>query len=128
MSRVVPETLTVYVRFRIRKHGGRKVMDMPVGAPVPPHHFDNTMIKALARAFRWKRMLESGEYTTIAELSAKEQLAVSYMARVLRMAQLAPDIVEAILEGRQPKEMALADLLETFSVNWVTQKVAFGLT
>ena len=126
MSRMIPETLTVYVPFRIRKRGGRKVMVMPDGVPDPRPQVDNTMVKALARAFRWKRMLESGEFTTIAELAAKEGLAVSYLARVLRLVQLAPEIVEAIVAGTQPAEMTLAYLLEPFPAVWENQLSLFN--
>jgi hypothetical protein len=115
------ETLCVHVPFTLRKRGGRKVIELPSGVSAPRRTVDNTIIKALARAFRWKRILESGEFTTIAELAAKEGLAVSYLARVLRMAQLAPDIVEAILEGRQPSEMTLTVLLEPFPMEWGEQ-------
>ena len=126
MSRAGPETLTVHVPFTLRKRGGRKLMEMPDGASTPRQNFDNTMIKALARAFRWKRMLESGEFTTIAELAAKEGLAVSYLARVLRLVQLAPEIVEAIVAGRQPSEMTLAALLEPFPAVWENQLSFFN--
>ena len=126
MSRAEPETLTVHVPFTLRKRGGRKLMEMPDGASTPRQNVDNTMIKALARAFRWKRMLESGEFTTIAELAAKEGLAVSYLARVLRLVQLAPEIVEAIVAGRQPSEMTLAALLEPFPAVWENQLSLFN--
>jgi hypothetical protein len=66
-----------------------------------PRRTDSTLVKALARAFRWKRMLESGEFATIAELAEREGIAPSYMTRVLRLTLLAPDIVEAILDGKQ---------------------------
>ena len=128
MSRAAPETLTVHVPFTLRQRGGRKVMLMPEGAPDPRPQVDNTMVKALARAFRWKRMLDSGEFTTIAELATKEGLAVSYLARVLRLVQLAPDVVEVIVAGRQPSEMTLAHLLEPFPVEWGEQLVTMGLT
>ncbi|MCB1468540.1 MAG: hypothetical protein KDK08_15665 [Rhizobiaceae bacterium] len=82
------------------------------------------MVKALARAFRWKRMLESGEFATIAELAKREGIAPSYMTRVLRLTLLAPDIVEAILDGRQGSNATLARVLEPFSMEWTTQ-VAF---
>lgn len=121
MSRVTPETLTVHVPFTLRLRGGRKVMVMPAGAPDPRPQVDNTMVKALARAFRWKRMLDSGEFTTIAELAGKEKLAVSYLARVLRLAQLAPDIVEAIVAGTHLSEMTLAQLLKPFPSVWQGQ-------
>lgn len=126
MSRMIPENFTVHVPFRIQKRGGRKVMMMPIGTATARQTVDNTMIKALARAFRWKRMLESGEFATIADLAANEGLAVSYLARVLRMAQLAPEIVAAILEGRQPPEITLASLLEPFDADWGDQLLRFN--
>jgi len=79
---------------------------------------DSTPIKALARAFRWKRMLESGEFITINELAEHEGIAPSYMTRVMRLTLLAPDIVEAILDGRQGPEVTLARLLKGFPVEW----------
>ena len=119
----VPETVTLHVPFRIVKRGGRKEMQMPEGA-THPRRTDNTLVKALARAFRWKRMLESGEFATIAELAEREGIAPSYMTRVLRLTLLAPDIVEAILDGRQGPEITLAKALEPFSENWQNQNDA----
>ena len=63
------------------------------------------MVKAIARAFRWRDMLESGKYATIREIAAAEKINESYVGRVLRLTLLAPDIVEAILSGRQPAEL-----------------------
>ena len=103
----VPETVTIHVPFRIVKRGGRKEMQLPEAAE-KPRRTDNTLVKALARAFRWKRLLESGEYATIAELAEREGIAPSYMTRVLRLTLLAPDIVEAILEGKHGPEVTLA--------------------
>lgn len=85
----IPETVTLHVPFRIVKRGGRKEMQLPEGA-TQPHRADSSLVKALARAFRWKRMLESGEYATIAELAEREGIAPSYMTRVLRLTLLAP--------------------------------------
>ena len=96
----IPETVTLHVPFRVVKRGGRKEMQLPDGA-TQPRRTDSTLVKALARAFRWKRMLESGEFATIAELAEREGIAPSYMTRVLRLTLLAPDIVEAILDGKQ---------------------------
>jgi len=82
---------------------------------------DNTLVKALARAFRWKRMLESGEFMTIAELAEREGIAPSYMTRVLRLTLLAPDTVEAILDGKQELEITLGRLLEPLLPDWREQ-------
>ncbi len=64
---------------------------------------DNTLVKALARAFRWKRMLESGEFTTISELAARESIPSTYVARVLRLTLLAPELIDAIIDGRHQR-------------------------
>ena len=117
----VPETVTLHVPFRVVKRGGRKEMQLPEGA-TQPRRIDNTLVKALARAFRWKRMLESGEYTTIAELAEREKIASSYMTRVLRLTLLAPGIVEAILDSRQPTKFQLDDLLVALPGEWEEQR------
>jgi len=85
-------------------------------------HPDDALIKALARAFRWKRMLESGEFATIAELAEREGIAPSYMTRVLRLTLLAPDIVDAIMDGRQGPEVTLSRLLEPLPADWQLQR------
>jgi hypothetical protein len=100
MSRATPiaETVTLHVPFRMVKRGGRKELHLPDGAALP-QRTDSTLIKALARAFRWKQMLESGNFATIADLARHEGIAPSYLTRILRLTFLAPDIIEAILEG-----------------------------
>jgi hypothetical protein len=120
------ETISVHVPFSIRKYGGRKQVVTPTDVPTQHQHVDSTLVKALARAFRWKRMLESGEFTTVKELAKHENLAFSYMTRVLRLSLLAPDIIEAILEASQPQGMKLADLLELFPVEWAMQTDLFS--
>jgi hypothetical protein len=113
--------VTLHVPFRVVKRGGRKEMQLPEGA-AQPSRTDNTLVKALARAFRWKRMLESGEFSTIAELAKREGIAPSYMTRVLRLTLLAPDIVEAILDGTQGPDVTLARLLDGVPVDWGEQR------
>ena len=122
----VPDTVTLQVPFRVVKRGGRKEMQLPDGA-AQPKRTDNTLVKALARAFRWKRMLESAEFATIAELAEREGIAPSYMTRVLRLTLLAPDIVEAILDGKQGAEVTLAQILEPFPLAWQQQISHFSL-
>ena len=125
-STPIPETVTLHVPFRIVKRGGKKEMQLPEGA-TQSQRTDSTLVKALARAFRWKRMLESGEYATIAELAEREGIAPSYMTRVLRLTLLAPDIVEAILEEAQGPEVTLARVLEPFPLTWQHQTMHFSL-
>lgn len=121
----IPDTVTLHVPFRVVKRGGRKEMQLPEGVK-QPRRTDNTLVKALARAFRWKQLLESGEFTTIAELAEREGIAPSYMTRVLRLTLLAPDVVEAILDGAQVPELALSRLLEPFPVDWQQQSEHLG--
>jgi len=123
----VPETVTIHVPFRIVKRGGRKEMHLPDGVR-PDRKADNTLVKALARAFRWKRMLKSGEFATIAELAEREGIATSYMTRILRLTLLAPDIVEAILDGKQGSEVKLALTLESLPTSWNEQRQRFSVS
>lgn len=118
----IPETVTLHVPFRVVKRGGRKEMQLPPNAASSRPPIDNTLIKALARAFRW-HMLESGEFATIAELAEREGIAPSYMTRVSRLTLLAPDIVEAIVDSRQGAEVTLARVLAPYPVEWNQQVV-----
>ena len=119
-DKIIPETVTIHVPFRIVQRGGRKEMVLPAGVSQQRKN-DNTLVKALARAFRWKRMLELGEATTIAELAERDGIAVSYVTRLLRLTLLAPDIVEAILDGRQGPAVTLTRLMEPFPLEWEAQ-------
>ena len=67
------------------------------------------MAKALARAFRWRKMLDEGVHATLEDLAKAKGVPPSYVSRVLRLTRLAPEIVEAILDGRQPPKMKLDD-------------------
>lgn len=121
----IPETVTLHVPFRVVKRGGRKEMQLPNGSS-PPRRTDNTLVKALARAFRWKRLLESGEYATIAELAKRESIAPSYMTRILRLTLLSPDIVEAIVCETQRRDVSLARALKPFPMEWLEQQEQLG--
>jgi len=118
-----PQTLTVVIPLRVKPRGGRKAMVTP-GVLALERRQDITLIKAVARAFRWRRMLETGRFSTINELAAAEKINSSYVSRVLRLTLLAPDIVEAILDGRQPDGMTLPGLMNPFPVEWQRQNHA----
>ena len=120
-ARAVPDTITVHVPFRLVKRGGRKEMVLPVDRPTP-RQTDDTLVKALARAFRWKRMLDTGEFSTIADLAQRERIAAPFLTRTMRLAQLAPDLVEAILDGRQPRGLTLEALREPLPSDWSEQR------
>jgi hypothetical protein len=115
-----PQTLTVIIPLRVKPRGGRKAMVTP-GVLALQRRQDITLIKAVARAFRWRRMLESGRFATINELAAAQKINSSYVSRLLRLTLLAPDIVEAILDGRQPEGMTLPGLMRPFPIEWQRQ-------
>ena len=117
-ARPIPETVTIHVPFRIVKRGGRKEIHLPPRTH-EPRQTDETLVKALARAFRWQKMLENGEYTTITELSEAEKINHSYRSRVLRLTLLAPDIVDMILNGNQ--SLTLKDVMCRFPLAWDQQ-------
>ena len=119
-----PDTVTLHVPFRIPHRGGRKEMQLPPGAPALSTK-DDSLVKALARAFRWKRMLESGAFTTLTELADHEGLGRSYLTRILNLTLLAPDIVEAILDGTQGSNVTLARMMEGVPVAWEEQVSQF---
>ena len=117
------ETITVHIPLTSRKRGGRNLVVTPDGAEWAPRpRVDNAMVKALARAFRWRRMLDEDVHATLEDLARAKGFAPSYLSRMLRLTLLAPDIVEAILDGRQPAGLQLDDLLEGFPVDWVRQR------
>ena len=118
------QTVTIEVPFTIHKRGGRKQVITPDGASAwvsPRARIDSTMIKAIARGCRWRKLLETGVYGTIDEIAKAEKINQSYVSRILRLTLLSPDIVESILDGRQPAEMTLAVLMEPFAVGWREQ-------
>ena len=79
------------------------------------------MVKALARAFRRREMLDTGDYATLEDLARAKAANGTYVGRILRLTLLAPEIVEAILVGRQPSELQLDDLLDGFPLEWKGQ-------
>ena len=87
------------------------------------HRPVDALVKALVRAFRWKRMLESGEFSSISELAEREGIAFTYMARLMRLPLLSPEIVDAIMDGRQAADVTLANLMDPFPLDWNEQRM-----
>lgn len=123
-------SVTVTVPLTIRRRGGRKQIIGPDGAQVRDHvagvattRGDPALVKALARGFRWRRMLESGRIATINDLAAAEKINPSYVSRLLRLTLLSPSIVEDIIDGREQKGLNLPGLLAPFPVEWSRQNL-----
>jgi hypothetical protein len=122
------DTLTVHVPMTFRRRGGRKLIVAPGGTAMPAIAprilIDNVLVKALARAFRWQKMLDRGAYSTLKEIAAKEQIDPSYVGDVLRLTLLAPDIVEMILDGRQPPGLQFQQFRKSLPLEWQAQRDA----
>ena len=113
--------------FAIRKRGGRTLVITPDGvtsAPAPRTRVDSALLKALARGFRWRKLLETGHFATIEEIAEAENINASYVSRLLRMTLLAPEIVEVILAGRQPEGLTMARAMKPFPAEWKCQSFA----
>ena len=116
------ETLTIRIPIRLQRRGGRKLIITPEGATVPPRKpaCDETIVKALVRAHRWRRRIESGRARSITDLAEQEGVTDAYVCRLLPLTCLAPDIVETILDGRQRK--GLAEMLGNGPRGWDEQR------
>jgi hypothetical protein len=125
-TRLDGTTLVVRIPMRFRHRGGRKRIVAPDGsevAPAPKPQPDGTLVKALARARCWQRMLHEGRFASVRELAEAERVSHSYIGRILRLNLLAPDIVERILDGRGAPQ--LARLMQPFPIEWQGQLEQF---
>lgn len=122
------DVISIEIPMVFKKRGGRRIIILPDGShghPTPAATIDNTMVKAIARAFRWQKLLEEGTYGCLDEIAKAERIGPSFISRVIRLASLAPDIVDAILDGRQPVCLTLKDLMVSFPVEWEQQRKLF---
>jgi hypothetical protein len=116
-------TVTVRVPVRFRQRAGRKQILTPPGSVPwsPAPRIDHSLLKAVVRAHRWREMLENGEYSSAAELAKAEKVNDSYVSRILRLTLLAPDIVEAIVDGRQRPTLQVDELMKALPAEWKKQ-------
>lgn len=128
MTDALADTITVKVPIAFKRRRGRKRIVAPDGAELEPAasaptgEIDSALVKAIARAYRWQRMLESGEYATLRELAKAERLDAAYVSRMLRLTLLAPDLVQRILEGSRSRIPPLEALRTTLPAEWNAQE------
>jgi hypothetical protein len=124
------DTLTIRIPIRLQRRGGRKLIMTPEGVAPPARkpRRDDTLIEALVRAHRWRRKIESGQARSITDLAEQEGVTVAYVCRLLPLTCLAPDMVEAILDGRQPKGLRLAEMLGNGPLAWNAQRETWGFS
>jgi hypothetical protein len=119
-------TLVVRIPMRFQRRGGRKRIVAPDGSELVPTtkpQPDGTLVKALARAWRWQRMLDKGVCANVSEIGDAENISKSYISRILRLALLAPDIIELILEGRSDHALMLEQLERPLPASWEEQRL-----
>jgi len=124
-TRLDGSTLIVRIPMRFQRRGGRKRIVAPDGSEIVPTSNpqpDGTLVKALARAWRWQRMLDEGVYATVSEIGDVENISKSYVSRILRLALLAPDIIEAVLAGRVKHGMMLEQFERPLPASWEEQR------
>ena len=129
-TRLEGDTLIVRIPMRFQRRGGRKRIVAPDGSEIAPTtkpQPDGTLVKALARAWRWQRMLDDGLYASVSEIGDAENISKSYVSRILRLALLAPDIVEAILAGKTDQAFMLEKLERPLPASWEEQRKGLGV-
>ena len=124
------ETLTIRIPIRLQRRGGRKLIMTPEGVAAPARNpsRDEALVKALVRAHRWRRRIERGQAKSITDLAEQEGVTDAYVCRLLPLTCLAPDIVEAILDGGQSKGLRLAQMLGNWPLTWDEQRSAWDFS
>jgi hypothetical protein len=124
-TRLEGSTLVVRIPMRFHRRGGRKRIVAPDGSAIVPAtkpQPDGTLVKALARAWRWQRMLDKGVYSSVSEIGDAENISKSYVSRILRLALLAPDIVESVLAEKSDAGLMLERLARPLPISWEEQR------
>jgi site-specific DNA recombinase len=120
------EGIRVEIPICLKTRGGETLIVTPLGPSTGPR-VDATLVKTFSRAWNWRLSLERGRVRSAVELARADGCTVRYVTRILRLAYLAPDIIEAILAGRQPCELTLARLLKIdLPLDWHAQREALG--
>jgi hypothetical protein len=122
--------LQIHIPMLIRRMRGRKTVIAPQALdgeiPGAQEPVQSAILQALGRAFSWADILESGQIKSISELARTLDVDGSYVARILKLTTLAPDIVEALINGEEPNGLSLAKLTQTFPEDWAEQRSQFG--
>jgi hypothetical protein len=121
MMATVSSTITVHVPMKFAIRGGRKTVIFDAVVPATQRRTDNALLKALARAYRWRKQIESGEYSSITELAKAQRINQSYACRLLRLTLIAPSVVKDILDGRRNPELTLNQIAKPLPALWSEQ-------
>ncbi len=125
-------TPTTEIAMNFYRRGVKTIIIKPDGSRVLERKeakVDNSMVKAIARGFRWQRLMLDGVYNTIYDIAEKEKISPSFVSRISRLATLSPRVVEAIVEGKHPPHLTMKDLFRPFPAEWALQEqVLLSLT
>jgi hypothetical protein len=123
------QTINIFVPFIIKKRGGSAMIIIPknIKKEELPTSFDEKMIKAFAKAYKWKRILDDGKVTSLSAIAAAENITSAYVSRVFNLNFISPKIVETIINGKQPRTLKLQDLLYgDIPLLWQEQEEKWG--
>jgi len=117
-----PETLRVHIPLTLRNRGGRPRILPPKEIEVAMDRGqDARLLRAIGRAWNWRRRLERGDVTTIADLAREEGISDRYVSRVIRLAWLAPSVLERLVLRREPTVLSIFDLCGVAELPWAEQ-------
>ena len=119
-------TITVSIPINFKRHGGRKYIVAPTEQPTPPSASESNILKALGRAFHWQALMENDPSVSHDVIAKKEALSSPYVSKVMKLTLLAPDVIEAILDGRCPSYITLVELIQIGYV-WEDQRKLIGI-
>ena len=121
-------TIRVTVPISFTRKGGKKYILAPQGKPsaFEPVRLNSALVKAVAQAYRLQQEIESGKAESIRDIARRDDQSHTYLLRIYRLNLLAPDIVKAIMNGRQPKTLEVQQLLKPFPLYWPDQRSKFG--
>jgi len=117
-----PTTMRVFIPLAIRKRNGRPKIVPPAnvvpdaGGGIDPH-----VLKAIAKAWSWRRKLESGAAATIQDIADAEGISDRYVGRMLRLSYLAPTVLDRLLVGRKPPTVSVKDMAAAAELPWTEQ-------
>jgi len=125
--------IVIVIPMQFKRRGNRKEIIIPDGAPHPDDgealgpRVHRPLAIAVARAHRWKDLLAAGAYATMNDLAEQLDLDRAYVRRLMNLTLLAPDLVEAILDGDEPSGLSLVSLAESIPMAWEEQRRGFGV-
>jgi len=119
--------LRLKIQAQLRRHGGEMRLVVPADAPgqIPPPPV-SSLLKAIARGRQWHDWIMSGEISSQREIARRMGLNERYVGRIMECAFLAPDIVEAILDGSQPASLTFQKLTQPLPSSWADQRRQLG--